>query len=138
MTTQLGRLVTDICRKSPNPLIRYTGRTAEAGGLLSELSHSNCTDPVVFGGDDLMQLETTNSTDWKTSNDSSTAGSASRRSRGRRAASRFPVDATVLHHVRGSPEEARAQAFLSGPNGPVLLAHDAVSVVSRHTSVGAS
>lgn len=28
-----------------------------------ELSHSNCTDPMVFGGDDLTQLETTNFTD---------------------------------------------------------------------------
>jgi hypothetical protein len=30
------------------------------------------------------------------------------------------------------------RTFLSGPNGHVLLAYDAVSVVARHTSVGAS
>ncbi|MCR3751379.1 hypothetical protein [Lentzea californiensis] len=51
-------MVTDICGKSPNPLILYAGRTAEVGGLLAELSHSNCTDPVVLDGDDLTQLGT--------------------------------------------------------------------------------
>ncbi|WP_439664429.1 hypothetical protein ACSHWB_25125 [Lentzea sp. HUAS TT2] len=139
VTTQLGQVVTDICRKSPNPLILYTGRTAEVGGLLTELSHSNCTDPVVFGGDDLTQLETTNFTDLE---------DIKRFAGGRLYFTTFawtpgsepipqPTQQFFTTYEAAQKKHAR-RAFLSGPNGHVLLAYDAVSVVARQTSVGAS
>ncbi|MGW6447935.1 hypothetical protein [Lentzea sp. NPDC055074] len=139
VTTQLGQVVTDICQKSPNPLILYTGRTAEVGGLLTELSHSNCTDPVVFGGDDLTQLETTNFTDLE---------DIKRFADGRLYFTTFawtpgrepipqPTQQFFTTYEAAQKKHAR-RAFLSGPNGHVLLAYDAVSVVARQTSVGAS
>ncbi|MDX8050383.1 ABC transporter substrate-binding protein [Lentzea sp. BCCO 10_0798] len=139
VTTQLGQVVTDICGKSPNPLILYTGRTAEVGGLLTELSHSNCTDPVVFGGDDLTQLETTNFTDLE---------DIKRFADGRLyfttfawAPSREPIPQPTQQFFttyEAAQKKHAHRAFLSGPNGHVLLAYDAISVVARHTSVGAS
>ncbi|MDX8146156.1 ABC transporter substrate-binding protein [Lentzea sp. BCCO 10_0061] len=139
VTTQLGQVVTDICEKAPNPLILYTGRTAEVGGLLTELSHSNCTDPVVFGGDDLTQLETTNFTDLE---------DVKRFADGRLYFTTFawtpgrepipqPTQQFFTTYEAAQKKHAR-RAFLSGPNGHVLLAYDAVSVVARQTSVGAS
>ncbi|MET9229687.1 hypothetical protein [Lentzea sp. NPDC003310] len=139
VTTQLGRVVTDICAKAPNPLILYTGRTAEVGGLLTELSRSNCSDPVVFGGDDLTQLETTNFTDLE---------DVKRFAGGRLYFTTFawtpgrepiPQPTQQFFTTYEAAQKAHARrAFLSGPNGHVLLAYDAVSVVARQTSVGAS
>ncbi|NKE58727.1 ABC transporter substrate-binding protein [Lentzea sp. PSKA42] len=139
VAAQLGRVVTEICQKSPNPLILYTGRTAEVGGLLTELSHSHCTDPVVFGGDDLTQLETTNFTDLE---------DIKRFADGRLYFTTFawtpgrepippPTQQFFTTYEAAQKRHAR-RAFLSGPNGHVLLAYDAVSVVARHTPVGAS
>jgi ABC-type branched-subunit amino acid transport system substrate-binding protein len=139
VAAQLGRVVAEICQKSPNPLILYTGRTAEIGGLLTELSHSVCTDPVVFGGDDLTQLETTSFTDLE---------DIKRFADGRLYFTTFawtpgrepipqPTRQFFTTYEAAQKRHAR-RAFLSGPNGHVLLAYDAVSVVARLTEVGTS
>ncbi len=139
VAAQLGTLVADICRKSPNPLILYTGRTAEVGGLLTELSRSNCADPVVFGGDDLTQLETTSFTDLE---------DVKRFADGRLYFTTFawtpgrepipqPTQQFFTTYEAAQKRHAR-KAFLSGPNGHILLAYDAVSVVARSSDVGAS
>ncbi|MET9628087.1 hypothetical protein ABZX92_11550 [Lentzea sp. NPDC006480] len=139
VAAQLGSVVKTICQKSPNPLILYTGRTAEVGGLLTELSRSNCTDPVVFGGDDLTQLETTNFTDLE---------DIKRFADGRLYFTTFawtpgsepipqPTQQFFTTYEAAQKRHAR-KAFLSGPNGHILLAYDAVSVVARSTRVGAS
>jgi ABC-type branched-subunit amino acid transport system substrate-binding protein len=136
---QLGSVVAKICRKAPNPLILYTGRTAEVGALLTELSRSNCTDPVVFGGDDLTQLETTSFADLE---------DVKRFADGRLYFTTFawtpgrepilqPTQQFFTTYEAAQKRHAR-KAFLSGPNGHVLLAYDAVNVVARHTAVGAS
>ncbi|MFC3894149.1 hypothetical protein ACFOWZ_21950 [Lentzea rhizosphaerae] len=139
VTAQLGTVVADICGKSPKPLILYTGRAAEVGGLLTELSHSNCTDPVVFGGDDLTQLETTNFTDLE---------DIKRFADGRLYFTTFawtpghesiPQSTQQFFTTYEAAQKRHARrAFLSGPNGHVLLAYDAVSVVARSTWVEAS
>jgi ABC-type branched-subunit amino acid transport system substrate-binding protein len=139
VATQLGNAVRDICQKSPNPLILYTGRTAEVGGLLTELSRSNCTDPVVFGGDDLTQLETTNFTDLE---------DVKRFADGRLYFTTFawtpgsePIPQPTQQFFttyEAAQKRYAHKAFLSGPNGHILLAYDAVSVVARSTPVGAS
>ncbi|MDT7788592.1 MAG: hypothetical protein QOF58_7011 [Pseudonocardiales bacterium] len=139
VAAQLGGVVREICQKSPNPLILYTGRTAEVGGLLTELSRSNCTDPVVVGGDDLTQLETTNFTDLE---------DIKRFADGRLYFTTFawtpgsepipqPTQQFFTTYEAAQKRHAR-KAFLSGPNGHILLAYDAVSVVARSTAVGAS
>ncbi|MFS8101671.1 hypothetical protein LFM09_31545 [Lentzea alba] len=139
VATQLGNVVREICQQSPNPLILYTGRTAEVGGLLTELSHSNCTDPVVFGGDDLTQLETTNFTDLE---------DVKRFADGRLYFTTFawtpgrePIPQSTQQFFttyEAAQKRHARRAFLSGPNGHILLAYDAVSVVARQTPVGAS
>ncbi|MET8761695.1 hypothetical protein [Lentzea sp. NPDC004782] len=139
VAAQLGNAVTDICQKSPNPLILYTGRTAEVGGLLTELSRSNCTDPVVFGGDDLTQLETTSFTDLE---------DVKRFADGRLYFTTFawtpgsepiPQPTQQFFTTYESAQKRYAhKAFLSGPNGHILLAYDAVSIVARSTLVGSS
>ena len=132
VATQLGRVVREICSKSRNPLILYTGRTAEIGGLLTELSGSRCADAVVFGGDDLTQLETTNFADLE----------------GIKQYADGKLYFTTFAWTPGMPgipsqtqqfftvyEAARERhikkAFLSGPNGHILLAYDAVTVVAQ-------
>ncbi|GAA3686066.1 hypothetical protein GCM10022267_86120 [Lentzea roselyniae] len=139
VAAQLGKVVTDICKKTTNPLILYTGRTAEVGGLLTELSHSNCTDPVVFGGDDLTQLETTNFTDLE---------DVKRIADGKLYFTTFawppgrepipPSTQQFFTTYEAAQKRHARKAFLSGPNGHVLLAYDAVSVVARSTGVGAT
>jgi len=94
---------------------------------------------VVFGGDDLTQLETTNFTDLE---------DIKRFADGRLYFTTFawtpgrepipqPTQQFFTTYEAAQKKHAR-RAFLSGPNGHVLLAYDAVSVVARQTSVGAS
>jgi ABC-type branched-subunit amino acid transport system substrate-binding protein len=140
VATQLARVVREICTAARNPLILYTGRTAEIGGLLTELSgNSNCTDPVVFGGDDLTQLETTNFADLE----------------GVKQYADGKLYFTTFAPTPGMPEISQTaqqffrvyetaqnrharRAFLSGPNGHIMLAYDAVSVVARAAERGAA
>ncbi|MEV6238933.1 hypothetical protein [Lentzea sp. NPDC051838] len=139
VAAQLGTVVKEICKKAPNPLILYTGRTAEVGGLLTELSRSNCTDPVVFGGDDLTQLETTNFTDLediKRFADGRLYFTTFAWTPGREPIAQ-PTQQFFTTYEAAQKRHAR-KAFLSGPNGHILLAYDAVTVVARSTDVGAS
>jgi len=93
----------------------------------------------VFGGDDLTQLETTSFADLE---------DVKRFADGRLYFTTFawtpgrepilqPTQQFFTTYEAAQKRHAR-KAFLSGPNGHVLLAYDAVNVVARHTAVGAS
>ncbi|MEU7480955.1 hypothetical protein AB0A63_33610 [Lentzea sp. NPDC042327] len=138
VAAQLAHVVMDICGKSRNPLILYTGRTAEIGGLLTELSgNGNCQDPVVFGGDDLTQLETTNFADLE---------GVKQFADGRLYFSTFAWTPDMAQVPQTTQQFFRLyetaqnrhvrRAFLSGPNGHILLAYDAVKVVARAAEHG--
>ncbi|KOV79121.1 hypothetical protein [Nocardia sp. NRRL S-836] len=138
VATQLARVARDICGRSRNPLILYTGRTAEIGGLLTELiGNSNCPDPVVFGGDDLTQLETTAFADLE---------GIKQFADGRLYFSTFawtpgmtqvPSATQQFFRLYEAAQDRHARrAFLSGPNGHILLAYDAVKVVARAAEHG--
>ena len=94
---------------------------------------------MVFGGYDLTQLETTNLTDLE---------DIKRFAGGRLYFTTFawtpgsepipqPTQQFFTTYEASQKKHAR-RAFLSGPNGHVLLAYDAVNVVACPTSVGAS
>ncbi|ANZ34960.1 hypothetical protein BBK82_01605 [Lentzea guizhouensis] len=140
VATELAHVASKICGKSRNPLILYTGRTAEIGGLLTELNgNSNCPDAVVFGGDDLTQLETTNFADLE---------GVKQYADGRLYFSTFawttgmaqvPQTTQRFFQLYETAQNRHARrAFLSGPNGHILLAYDAVSVVARGAERGES
>ncbi len=140
VANQLFRVVTEICRDSRNPLILYTGRTAEIGGLLTELSgNSNCTDPVVFGGDDLTQLETTNFADLEGVKQYADGKLYFTTFAWTPGMAQLPQPTQQFFTIYDAAQKRHAKkAFLSGPNGHILLAFDAVTVVARAASRGAA
>lgn len=139
VAAELRRVVTEICGKTPAPLILYTGRTAEIGGLMTELRHGNCIDPVVFGGDDLTQLETTNFTDLEDIKQYVDGRLYFTTFAWAPGSTPIPQSTQQFFSTYEAARQRHARrAFLSGPNGHVLLAYDAVSVVARSTVVGAS
>jgi len=140
VANQLFRVVGEICRDSRNPLILYTGRTAEIGGLLTELSgNSNCTDPVVFGGDDLTQLETTNFADLEGVKQNADGKLYFTTFAWTPGMAQLPQPTQQFFTIYDAAQKRHAKkAFLSGPNGHILLAFDAVTVIARAASRGAA
>ncbi len=143
----LLRVVRTVCEASaldgsaPSPLILYTGRASELAVLVAELTRTECGgSPAVLGGDDLSQLETVDYDDLDHiarlvdqklyfTTFGRTQGTGGPRVA---AAEQFLINYDL---ARAEQAEAGRAAFASGPNGHVMLAHDAVMLAVRAVRV---
>src|SRR5262249_39145471 len=141
-------IVGELCAQSdrpaaPAPLVIYTGRANEATTLLRDLQDPllGCPDrAVVMGGDDLSQLETSGYRDLNPEHYAgdflffTTFGPTADGWRAIRRAEGFADSDTRLpgffdEYDKVQSEQLGQRAYLTPPNGHIMLAYDAVTVL---------